>query len=115
MSSLIVLSLRVFGMPDGAGEVLVMAVALGLILAVALWRPTRRRHAVGSVDAEPRCGGRRSPGLGGGLSGGGRAVGGCGRGRAGAGGRVVGVGAGDGGGARGRSAVGGRPPPGQGR
>jgi hypothetical protein len=65
MSSLIVLSLRVFGMPDGAGEMLVMAVALGLILAVAvaLWRPTRRRHAVGSVDAEPLFGGRRPPAL----------------------------------------------------
>src|SRR4051812_50201544 len=76
MSSLIVLSLRVFGMPDGAGEVLVMAVALGLILAVAvaLWRPTRRRHAVGSVDAEPRGGGR---GL---AAAGGRGVGGGGGG-----------------------------------
>jgi hypothetical protein len=65
MSSLIVLSLRVFGMPDGAGEVLVMAVALGLVLAVAvaLWRPTRRRHAVGLVDGESLFGGRRPPAL----------------------------------------------------
>jgi hypothetical protein len=65
MSFLIVLSLRVFGIPDGAGEVLVMAVALGLVLAVAvaLWRPTRRRHAVGLVDAEPPFGGRRPPAL----------------------------------------------------
>jgi hypothetical protein len=65
MSFLIVRSLRVFGIPDGAGEVLVMAVALGLVLAVAvaLWRPTRRRHAVGLVDAEPLFGGRRPPAL----------------------------------------------------
>ena len=65
MSFLIVRSLRVFGIPDGAGEVLVMAVALGLVLAVAvaLWRPTRRRHAVGLVEAEPLFGGRRSPAL----------------------------------------------------
>jgi hypothetical protein len=61
MSSSIVLSLRLFGMPDGAEEVLVMAVALGLCLAVAvsLWRPMRRRRAVALVDVEPACDGRR--------------------------------------------------------
>jgi Resolvase, N terminal domain len=60
MSSSIVLSLRVLGMPDGAGGVVVMAVALGLFLAVAvaLWRPMRRRRAVALAD-EPLCGGRR--------------------------------------------------------
>jgi hypothetical protein len=61
MSSSIVLSLRMLGMPDGAEEVLVMAVALGLFLAVAvsLWRPMQRRRAVASVDVEPACDGRR--------------------------------------------------------
>ena len=61
MSSSIVLSLRMLGMPDGAEEVLVMAVALGLFLAVAvsLWRPMRRRRAVALVDVEPACDGRR--------------------------------------------------------
>ena len=61
MSPSIVLSLRMLGMPDGAEEVLVMAVALGLFLAVAvsLWRPMRRRRAVALVDVEPACDGRR--------------------------------------------------------
>src|SRR3954447_1539912 len=61
MSSSIVLSLRMLGMPDGAEEVLVMAVALGLFLAVAvsLWRPMRRGRAVALVDVEPACDGRR--------------------------------------------------------
>ena len=61
MSSSIVLSLRMLGMPDGAEEVLVMAVALGLFLAVAvsLWRPMQRRRAVALVDVEPACDGRR--------------------------------------------------------
>ena len=63
MSASIVLSLRVLGMPDGAGGVLVTAVAPGLFLAVAmsLWRPMRRR-AVALADAEPPGDGRRRPG-----------------------------------------------------
>jgi hypothetical protein len=48
-------------MPDGAEEFVVMAVALGLFVAVAvsLWRPMRRRRAVALVDVEPACDGRR--------------------------------------------------------
>jgi Resolvase, N terminal domain len=45
MSSSIVLALRVFGVP-GAAELVVMAVALGLFLAMAPWRPVRRRHPI---------------------------------------------------------------------
>jgi Resolvase, N terminal domain len=45
MSSSIVLALRLFGVP-GVAELLVMAVALGLFLALALSRPVARRHAI---------------------------------------------------------------------
>src|SRR3954447_7190875 len=73
MSSSIVLSLRMLGMPDGAEEVLVMAVALGLFLAVAvsLWRPMGRRGG-GAVGDVGRGGGARRLG-GGGAGLGGRA------------------------------------------
>jgi hypothetical protein len=59
MSSSIVLALRVFGVP-GAAEVLVMAVALGLFLVVALSRPVLRRQAIVlAAGDEPPAGARR--------------------------------------------------------
>jgi hypothetical protein len=64
MSSSIVLALRVFGVP-GAAEVLVMAVALGLFVAVALSRPVRRRQAIVlAAGDEPSAGARRLRALG---------------------------------------------------
>jgi Resolvase, N terminal domain len=59
MSSSIVLALRVFGVP-GAAEVLVMAVALGLFLALALSRPVASRRAiVQAAGDEPPAEARR--------------------------------------------------------
>jgi hypothetical protein len=59
MSSSIVLALRVFGVP-GAAEVLIMAVALGLFLAVALSRPVAQRRAIVlSAGDEPPAAARR--------------------------------------------------------
>jgi hypothetical protein len=59
MSSSIVLAL-VFGTP-GTREMLVMAAALGLFLALALWRPARRRQTIVLVDGDASVGGARRP------------------------------------------------------
>jgi hypothetical protein len=59
MSFSVVLAL-VFGMP-GTAEVLVMAAALGLFLAVALWRAARRGHAIVPVGSDASVGGALRP------------------------------------------------------
>lgn len=62
MSSSIVQALRVFGVP-GTGEVLVITLALGLFLAVALWRPVRRRHAIVVAGGDEPLAATRRPWL----------------------------------------------------